>query len=261
MNFFVIMTINVCAPRNGIIFLMTTIPGGLAHFDFWQKNFITKSAGFMAGWDLSASAIAEWAVLTGAGKKLRWDAAWAIVSTGEFLHSQEQEMLDAKKSYISGMKGNPADTSIRLYITRYIRNNPKVTNEQKIAIGILVADETITTTIPGEAKISGELTPILKYLKHLAHYLGVKDQDMKTVTKEQGVAEIGMFIAITEGNVKVCPPLSAFQYDGKVRNGGYVRTFQPEMEGMRAWYLARKKSKGRNGVFGSPGFPANSLIA
>jgi len=64
-------------------------------------------------------------------KKVVFDTIWAIVSTKQFTHAQEQKLKDARFDLVSGDKNNPADISIRMFVNRYLRFNPLVTNDQR----------------------------------------------------------------------------------------------------------------------------------
>ena len=122
------------------------IPSGNAEFDAWQSNFVIKVNSFKSHWNFNSDATNEWVQLTGANnlKQIRWAQIWAKISSKEFLHSDETELKDARKSYQSGDKNNINDTSLRLFVKRYITNNKNVTAQQKKACRLTVPDTVIT---------------------------------------------------------------------------------------------------------------------
>jgi hypothetical protein len=170
-------------------------------------------------------------------------------------------MKAARKDYEFGKKTDPTDTSLRLFISRYIRNNPMVTVDQKRDIGITVPDDIKTPTSNINSKISeNELSSKVKTMAHLIHYNTVTYAGQNSKAKGEGVDEIEIFIAFTTADVKVPPPLSEFKYDGEVKRGLYTREFAPEQEGMRAWYYARLRIKGKKITFGPPSEPWSAII-
>ena len=70
---------------------LSFIPGPNAAFDAWQANFVIQVNLYKAGWNWNSDATAEWTLLTGPGnvKQARWAAAWAKISSKEFMHSDE----------------------------------------------------------------------------------------------------------------------------------------------------------------------------
>jgi hypothetical protein len=240
------------------------IPGSNLLFSPWQNNFVKKVVFFKSTWNWAATTDAEWDSLAQSGsasKKAIYDKAWEKVSTGVFDSADEQRLLDARKSYESGDKQNPEDTSIRMFINRYIRFNPLVTNDQKIDMGLIVPDEAKTPVSDSNAKISSEqLIGCVKSMSHLIHKNTVTRAGEKSKAKGDGVDEIEIFVTTTEASVKDAPPLKDFQYDGEVKRGLYTRTFDISLEGKRAWYYSRLRIKGKKITFGPPSDPWNALI-
>ena len=76
------------------------IPEGNPEFHAWQKNFVTQVNSFKAGWNWNSDGIDEWDLLTASGnvKQERWEAAWTIVSSKQFYHSDEQELKECTQS-------------------------------------------------------------------------------------------------------------------------------------------------------------------
>lgn len=230
------------------------IPHGGPPFSSWEKNFVDKVNLYKGGWDFTARANNEWILLTSTAntKRLRWTAAWAIVSTKVFNSAEEIEMLDARRDYESGRPNDPNDTSIRLFIKRYIRNNPLVTNAQKISCGLIVPVLDATETTEANSKLSEEIALAAKHYAHLEHIVGVIFPGKKSKALGKGIEEISIFIAITEPGQKEPPPISAFKYDGKASRSLYKRTFSEDQITMRAWYYACKKMKGKRSKYGKP---------
>ena len=260
---------NSISEKKAMIILMASvsdgdfIPGGNGEFDSWQKNLVIKVNSFIGGWSIGTAGTAEWATLTGVAnvKQIRWGNAWTIVSSKQFTHSQEVEMIAARKSYESGNKENPLDTSLRLFITRYVRNNVLVTDEQKSKCGLTVPKGHATPTNPDTVEAVKEAVMVvsIKESKHLTHILKIT-QDKKSVAKGKDVLENSIYLALTAGSVMVAPDISAFAYDGAVSRGLYTRTFDPSLEGQRAWYITRKKYKGKSKKIGTPSVAASGLI-
>jgi hypothetical protein len=231
------------------------IPKTNLKFDPWQQTFFDQAEIFKGGWPWTPETKAEWLLLmtTSGKKKMRFDAVWAKVKSKLFDHSDEQELKDARKDYESGDKLNPADTSIRMFINRHMRYEPLVTNQQKIAMGLIVPDEIKTPTYDSNADISGnELASKVVRMKHLIHTSSVVYAISGSKAKGPGVDEIEVFLAITAADVLTPPALSEFKYDGVVKRGLYTRTFDASLEGKRAWYYARLRIKGKTITFGPP---------
>ena len=170
-------------------------------------------------------------------------------------------MKAARKSYESGDKENLDDTSIRIWITRYVRNNKHVTDEQKSQCRLTVPKTTVTQTNPDtvQAAETAEMVVSIKDNKHLLHVLKVT-QDKKSVAKGKDLLEISVYIAFTESAKLTAPDTSAFAYDGAVSRGLYKREFDSTQEGLRAWYIVRKKYKGKAKKLGTPSKAANAIV-
>jgi hypothetical protein len=240
------------------------IPRSSADFDIWQKNFITVAHPLFPGWDLPTSANDEWTQLatTANKKKLRWDAIWAVVSTGDFKHSDEVELQEARKDYENGRPDDPDDTSLRLFISRYIRNNPRVTNQQKANMGLTVPD--LVKTPAGGAdgpNVEDEVTGVIKLMGHLKHISSVTTPGASSSGLGEGVEAIEVHIAFTASSVKEAPAAGEFVMDGEVKRGLYTRIFEESQESMRVWYKARKRFKGKTRTYGPFCAPWNALIS
>jgi hypothetical protein len=239
------------------------IPGSNVEFNDFQENLVKKINEYLAGWGLSTDAITELATLTSGpnNKKKRWEDAWSIVKTKNFTKAEEAEMLKARKEYESGHKEIPTDTSLRLFITRYIRNNPKVTIQQKVEMGITQPDEEITPTSPGLAKSAGAgLFGKVMNAQHLLQNSEVTVPGQKSKAKGEGVEEIQVFIAFTDATVTAHPDLKEFAYDGTVTRGKYKRNFDPSQVGKKAWYYARVMIKGKTKTYGPPSEYWNAVV-
>jgi len=227
------------------------IPGPNGEFDDWQSNFVIKVNLYKAGWNWNSDAANEWALLTGPNnvKQARWEAAWAKVSSKEFLHSDEEEMKEARKAYESGDRNNPADTSLRLFAKRYITNNVKVTGQQKIACRLTVQDNVLTPS--SELKvIVKEPTIALKEQTHLMQKIVVNYPGTKSRKKRKGVKEVMVYMMVQAVGVTATPAMSTFQYVGDMKRGLYTATFTDTQEGQKAFYYIREKST--RGVIGNP---------
>ncbi len=239
------------------------IPAGGAKFNDWQDNFVKKVNEYKSNWGWTPEIEAEWTLLTDTpgGKKLAWDAIWAIIRTRLFNHADAIVKKLVRKSYESGNAKDNNDTSLRLFIKRYIRFNPKVTQKQKSAMKLTVPKEK-KSSFPGQdnSEINREVTGLILNLNHLSHRSLVTTPKVESRRLGNWVESIEVYIAFTEGNVKNPPPNSEFEWDGEVKRGLYKRDFEEDYEGMRAWYKARKRFKGRKRTFGPFCKPWSGLI-
>ncbi|MGD0711914.1 MAG: hypothetical protein ABR968_12130, partial [Bacteroidales bacterium] len=181
---------------------LSFIPGPNAAFDAWQTNFVIQVNLYKAGWNWNSDATAEWTLLTGPGnvKQARWAAAWAKISSKEFKHSDEEELKEARKSYESGDRNNPADTSLRMFAKRYITNNVKVSGTQKKACRLTVQDNILTPS--SELKvIIKEPTIALKEQTHLVHKIVVNYPGTKSRKKRKGVKEVMVYMQVQAANL------------------------------------------------------------
>jgi hypothetical protein len=237
------------------------IPRSDAKFDAWQSNFVSKSNTYISEWSLSASALAEWELLTHApgNKKTEWDSARAKVSSGQFDKQDIARKNQARRSYENGDRKNIHDTSLRIFIARYIRNNPQVTAAQKNDIGITVPAEHRTNfpvTIENNT-VHGSIR-VMYPLKHISRVVqsGITQKGLS-----YGVDAIEIYISVTEASDE--PPTDTAQYafDGVVKYGLYSRSFSPDRKGKRVWYIARIRYKGKKLTFGPFCDPWDALIS
>jgi hypothetical protein len=231
------------------------IPKGFAAFNEWQGNFVTSVNLFRPGWNWPPTVEDEWKLLTDTSgkKKLRWDIIAAIIVTNNFKPSDEVEMQKSRKDYEFGNRADNADTSLRIFTTRYIRNSPFVTEEQKRIIGILVPDLIKTPTTDTNVKITGiELVGAMKKTQHLIHTILVTTPGSESRALGDGVDGIEVFMAITESSQTTAPPLTQFQLVGEIKRGLYTHTFDVDKVGKLAWYYVRKRLKGKTTTYGPP---------
>ncbi len=236
------------------------IPGPYGKFNDFQATLIAFILANMAGWGLPTAATAEFTLLsnTVGKKKLRWEAIWAIILTNVYTHPQEVELKAARRDYEFGRRDDPTDTSIRLFLTRYIRNNPRVSDEQKAAMGLIVPD--LVKTLSTHVFVGNNLVGTVSWGEHLVHHNEVLVPGQESKAKPDGVENIHVFIAFTAASVKEVPALDKFVYDGMVKNGKYDREFTIEQEAMRAWYYVKMMMKGKNGKYSLPSEIWQSVI-
>jgi len=235
------------------------IPSGNAEFDAWQANFVVKVNSYKSLWNWNSDATSEWTLLTGANnvKQARWAAIWAIISSKEFLPSQEVELKAARKSYESGDKNNAADTSLRLFVKRYIANNKNVSPQQKKACRLTVPD-TIITQSGDIAERIAEPQLTLKNQLHLIHQLEIKYPGSTSKAKADGVKDIMVYMIVQEANLAI-PSLDAFKYVGDVKRGNYTSHFADTQEGLKAYYYVCEKST--KGILGNPSMVIGVVIS
>ena len=191
-------------------------------------------------------------------KQARWQAAWAIVSSKEFKHSDETELIKARQAYESGDVKIGTDTSLRMFIKSYIANNKRVTAAQKTAMGITVPSGTHTTaTISTEA--TGKLMPVYLSLKkqiHLSIEIEVTYPGTKSKAKRKGVKEAMIFMLVQAANLTTIPDpalkTSGYTYLGDLVRGTLTANFTETQEGMAVLFYMQEKSKGKKAVLGTP---------
>ena len=222
------------------------IPPKNAEFAAWEINFVNQVNAFKAGWNWNSDAVADWGTLTATGnvKQARWQAAWGIVSSKEFKHSDETELKGARQAYESGNVKIGTDTSLRIFIKSYIANNKRVTAAQKRAMGITVPSGTHTTaTISTEA--TGKLMPMYLSMKHQIHLsiqLEVTYPGTKSKKKQKGVKEVMLFMIIQAANLTTIPASNTFLYVGDMVRGTFTQNFTEADEGMAALFVMQEKS-------------------
>jgi hypothetical protein len=226
------------------------IPEGNPEFDAWQENFVTQVNSFKTGWNWNSDGIDEWDMLTAPGnvKQARWEAAWAKVSSKQFYHSDEMELKEARQTYESGDIKNADDTSLRLFIKRYIRYNKRVSDQQKKACRLTVSDTVLTAASdPGTSDRVIQVELIEQ--SHGVHKIGVYYSGTKSRAKPKGIKDILVYMAVQATNISATPDVSAFQYVGDMKRASYIAHFTLSQEGMKAFYFVREKST--RGVLGN----------
>ncbi|HEX7414498.1 MAG TPA: hypothetical protein VF411_10690 [Bacteroidia bacterium] len=228
---------------------------GNAPFDSWQRTFVIKVNLYKGGWAWNVDANNEWNTLTGAGnvKQARWIAAWAKVESKQFEQHDEVELIKAHAAYESGIVEDPTDTSIRIFIKRYIANNKHVTPEQKNDCGLTVPTGVITH--PADPAIKTQrlaaMQLALKSMHHLIQVIEVIYPGTKSKKKPAGIKEVMMFLATQSATLTTTPTMDAFQYVGDVKRGNFTANFTAAQEAanLRAFYAVREKNN--KGQFGN----------
>jgi hypothetical protein len=170
------------------------------------------------------------------------------VNTKQFYHSDEQELKEARKAYESGDINNPADTSLRLFVKRYIKYNVRVTDTQKKACRLTVTD-TILSAAPDPGASGRVLQLQLIEQGHLAQKIGIHYSGIKSRAKPKGIKDILVYMAVQSLTVSTTPEASSFQYVGDVKRASYIAQFTESQVGMKAFYFVREKST--RGVLGN----------
>jgi hypothetical protein len=228
------------------------IPKDLADLFPWEKNFVTVVNANKAGWNFNSDANAEWALLTGAGnvKQARFEAAWAIVSSKEFKHSDEVELKEARQSYFSGDPKNPSDTSIRLFIKRYLANNIHVTPAHKKAMRLTVDDIIKTPPIDPSGRVLRTSISVKKQ-SNLVIEVEVNYPGTKSKAKQKGVKEVMLYSLVQAASVTTTPDpvTTTYAYIGDMKRGVFTAHFTLSQEGMAALFVMRTKNT--KGVLGN----------
>jgi hypothetical protein len=240
------------------------VPGPDKEFNTFQANLIKQITDNKSGWHLPTTEAADWAILTDAatGKQIIFEKAYAKVATGVFTRGEVQAKDDARAAYESSDKNDVDDCSIRVYYNRYIKNNQFVTNEQRVNMGLPVFDKTKTPTPPaGEKVVNEELTGAIESLFHLKIVSSIVTPLSKSKGKEEGVDAVEVWIALTEAEKKECPGYDSFKIAGEAQRGSCTLSFEPDKEGKRCWFIARKRFKGKTKTYGHFSAPWNSVIS
>jgi hypothetical protein len=221
------------------------IPDGFPEFFAWEKNYVTQVNANKAGWNWNSDAVNEWNLLTGPGnvKQARFEAAWAIVSSKEFKHSDEEELKQARRSYESGDPKNPADTSIRLFTKRYIANNIHVTPTQKKTMRLTVVDVVKTPAVDPSGRVL-RTTISVKKQSNLVIEVEVNYPVTKSKKKQKGVKEVMLFLLVQAANLTTIPDpeTTTYKYIGDMKRGVFTAHFTLTQEGMAALFVMRTKS-------------------
>jgi len=227
-------------------------------FSNFEKTFITEVTANKSTWHLPTTEAAAFTVLT--GKQAIWQTKYGVVASGSFTHADVQGKDDAREAYVTGNKTDPDDCSIRIYYMRYMRNNPYVTNEQRVKMGLPVFDETKTPTPPaGEKSVNEELAGAILSNPHLKVTSSVLTPGQKSKAKGEDVAYIEVLIAFTAPDEK-CPPEEVFKKAGEVSRGFCTLTFTSDQVGRRVWMIARKVFKGKVKTYGHFCAPWSTIV-
>jgi hypothetical protein len=238
------------------------IPGGDHEFDNWQSNFVNQVNTFLPLWNLSDAALDEWDLLTNTQKKkkLRWEKTWRVVASKGYKRSDIAEKKAARKDYENGHRNNIEDTSLRIFIARYIRNNPLVTIVQKKKCRLTIPADRHTPTTESNSDFGDSLTVAIWRMSHFKHIIKVYVPGKKSVAKGKGIDSIQVYLAITDVNFAAPPKITEYRYDGTVVRGFHSHTFDQNEAGLLAWYITRKIMKGNRKKLGIPSIPYSAII-
>ena len=222
-------------------------------FDGFQQNWVDKINEFKDDWDWPQAVTDEFILLTATPgtKKMAWDPAYAKYKSGEFTKSEDAAKNLARQSYESGDVKNPADTSIRIFTNRYLRYNPLVTEEQKLAMRLILPDPTkspapVETPVNILIQVTGQVVDNA----HLHQRSSVTTPGVDYRGLGDGIEAIEVYIAFMPADSKDAPGEKDYVWDGEVTNGYYKRDFAENQEGMIVYYKARKILKGKPKKFG-----------
>jgi hypothetical protein len=211
----------------------------------WQTNFVAVVNANKAGWNWSSDATNEWNLLTGPGnvKQAPFLADYAIVSSKEFKHSDEVNLKTSRQSYISGDPKNPADTSIRLFVKRYIANNIHVTPGQKKAMRLTVVDVVKTPAVDPSGRVLRTSISVKKQ-SNLVIEVEVNYPGTKSRAKQKGVKEVMLYMLVQAASVTTTPDpvTTTYAYIGDMKRGVFIAHFTLTQEGMAALFVMRTKS-------------------
>jgi hypothetical protein len=126
----------------------------------------------------------------------------------------------ARDAYENGIKEDEDDISIRMYYMRFIRNNPKVTPDQRADMGLPLLD-TVKTAEPGAggAKQTDLVAGTIRSMAKLKHISEVFTPDEQSKALGEGVEAIEVWITFVEAGVTAIPDISVFKLDGDVKRG------------------------------------------
>jgi hypothetical protein len=166
------------------------------------------------------------------------------------MHSDEKELKEAIQSYVSGDKSNPADTSIRLFIKRYIANNIHVTPTQRMAMRLTEEVDVKTPAVDPSGRILNTYISVKKQ-SHLVIEVEVTYPGTKSKKKQKGVKEVMLYELVQAANVTTIPDpeTTTYKYIGDMKRGVFTSHFTLSQEGMAALYVMRTKNT--KGVLGN----------
>jgi hypothetical protein len=205
------------------------IPSTEEDFNDFQEQFESELVTNGPGWGVPAPTITS---VTNA--KTDWVAKYAAgKSEADPTSAQRQAKNDSRKSYT---------TLIRSVVKQHIRNNPAVTNDDLVSIGLSVPDTTRTRVpVPGYAPRQA-----IDAITHLNHKLRITDPtNPNTKSKPKGVARINLFRYIgTEPPKKI----SDYQLVTSATKFLVTSSFDDADVGKKAWYIVQyENTRGERG--------------
>ncbi len=210
------------------------VPSNEEDFNDFQGNFRPKVIAKKVAWGILDS---EEDALNAAGDD--WELKYAAGrDEADPTSSQRQAKNDSRKAYI---------TLIRNLVNTRIRNNPAVTNNDKVSLRLTVPDGIRTrVAVPDHApKIA------IDKIEHEMHKLRITDPEKPTTkAKPAGVARINVYRF-----VGTAPPanLSQYQLYGSATKALFTSQFSDDDVEKKAWYIAQyENTRGERGPVSAP---------
>jgi hypothetical protein len=206
------------------------IPREEEDFNDFQDEFEALLVTDGPGWGVPAGTITD---VTNA--KTDWTPKYAAGrDEADPTSAQRKAKNDSRKAYT---------TLIRSVVNQYLKNNPAVTNDERIALGITVPDTTRTRVpVPDHAPKHA-----IDKIDHLFHKLRITDPANPTSRKKpEGVARINVYRYI--GEQSASPQLSEYSFLGASTKFLYTSSFEDTLIGKKAWYITQyENTRGERG--------------
>ena len=206
------------------------IPRTEEDFNDFQAEFEALLVTDGPGWGVPAGRITD---VTNA--RADWEPKYAAGrDESDPTSAQRQAKNDSRKAYVK---------LIRSVVNQYLNNNPAVTNDDRVALGLTVSDTT-RTRVPVPNRAPKET---IDKIDHLFHKLRITDPENPTSRKKpEGVARINVYRYI--GDQSATPRLPDFQLIASSTKFLYTSSFEDTDVGKKAWYIVQyENTRGERG--------------
>jgi len=206
------------------------IPRNEEDFNDFQDEFEALLVTDGPGWGVPAGRITDVS-----NAKADWTPKYAAGrDESDPTSAQRQAKNDSRKAYV---------TLIRSVVNQHLRNNPALTNDDRVALGITVPDTTRSRVpVPNHAPKEN-----IDKIDHLLHKIRITDPDNPATRKKpKGVARINVYRYIGEQNAT--PRLSDYQLIGSSTKFLFTSGFADTDVGKKAWYIVQyENTRGERG--------------
>ena len=217
------------------------IPSAEEDFNEFQAEFEELLVSDGPGWGVPPGKITDVS-----NARLDWEPKYAAgKDEADPKSSQRQTKNDARKAYTA---------LIRSVVNQYLRNNPAVENDDRVALGLNVPDTTRTRKpVPDHAP-----KQTVDKIDHLLHKLRITDPaNPSSRKKPEGVARINVYRFI--GEQSATPVLAEYTFVGASTKFLYKSSFEDTQIGKKAWYISQYENT--RGERGPVSVPVSATIA